>query len=70
MANVFSTAIMSCPASVNNRVRPQFADPIFWSEPLMTVADTPTPPLVQYVFVTSTGDEFVDNFDNQLVAAF
>lgn len=70
MANVFETALLSRKSSVNNRVRPQFADPIFWSDILMSRADVPPPPLVDYVLVTDTGDELVDEFNNQFVASY
>ena len=69
MANVFETALLARPSAVNNRVRPQFADPIFWSDILISTSDTPPPPLIQYTLVTDTGDELVDEFSNQLVAA-
>lgn len=70
MANIFETALLARPSSVNNRVRPQLADPIFWSDVLISTPDTPAPPLLQYTLVTDTGDEIVDEFTNQLVAAF
>ena len=70
MANVFETALLSRKSSVNNRVRPQLADPIFWSDILMSRKDVPPPPLVDYVLVTDTGDELVDEFNNQFVASY
>ncbi len=70
MANVFETALLSRKSSVNNRVRPQLADPIFWSDILMSRQDVPPPPLVDYVLVTDTGDELVDEFNNQFVASY
>ena len=70
MANVFETALLSRKSSVNNRVRPQLADPIFWSDILMSRQDVPPPPLVDYVLVTDTGDELVDEFNNQFVATY
>lgn len=70
MANVFETSLLCRQASVNNRVRPQFADPIFWSGVLISTPDNPAPPLLQYTLITDTGDELVDEFNNQLVAAF
>lgn len=69
MANIFDTALMARKGAVNNRVRPQLTDPIFWSDPLMSVADKPAPPLIEYVLITDTGDELVDEFNNQFVAA-
>ena len=70
MANVFETALLSRKSSVNNRVRPQLADPIFWSDILMSRQDVPPPPMVDYVLVTETGDELVDEFNNQFVATY
>jgi hypothetical protein len=70
MANVFETSLLSRQSSANNRVRPQLADAAFWSDVLISQPDTPPPPLLQYTLVTDTGDELVDGFDNQLVAAF
>ena len=70
MANVFETALLCRKASVNNRVRPQLADPIFWSDILISKADVPPPPLADYVLITDTGDELVDEFTNQFVATY
>jgi len=69
MANVFETSLLTRPSAVNNRVRPQFSDSAFWSAVLISTPDTPAPPLIQYTLVTGTGDELVDEFTNQLVAA-
>ena len=70
MANVFETSLLTRASSVNNRVRPQFSDSAFWSDVLISTPDIPAPPLLQYTLVTDTGDELVDEFTNQLVAAF
>lgn len=70
MANVFETSLLTRASSVNNRMRPQFSDSAFWSDVLISAPDTPKPPLLQYTLVTDTGDELVDEFTNQLVAAF
>ncbi len=70
MANVFETALLCRRASVNGRVRPQLADPIFWSDILISTVDASSPPLVDYALITDTGDELVDEFDNQLIASY
>jgi hypothetical protein len=70
MANTFETPILARTNSVNNRVRPLFSDQMFWSDVLMSTPDTPAPPLLQYTLITDTGDEIVDEFTNQLVAAY
>jgi len=70
MANVFETALLSRRSAVNNRVRPQFADPIFWPDILMSRVDAPPPPQLTYTLITSTGDELVDQFNNQFIAAY
>lgn len=67
MANVFETSLLCRKRLGLQQVRPQFADPIFWSDVLISIKDPPTPSAV-YTLSTDTGDDLVDEFNNQFVA--
>lgn len=68
MAKTFETSLLTRISSLNNRVRPLLSDQSFWSDVLMATPDKPPPPVVQYTLITDTGDELVDEFNNQFVA--
>lgn len=67
MANVFETSLLCRKRLGPQQVRPQFADPIFWSDVLITTEGPPAPAPI-YTLSTDTGDDLVDEFNNQFVA--
>jgi hypothetical protein len=69
MANPFETPILTRAYAVRGTLVPQLADADFWSPVLQSRRDyAPIPPGVDYL-VTDTGDFFIDELNNELVAA-
>lgn len=68
MANVFETALLCRQSAVARRVRPQLADPFFWSDVLISRPDF-FPVITEYNLVTDTGDQLVDEFNNPFIAS-
>lgn len=67
MASQFETSINSKRQGYFAGLRPAFSDRSFWSDVLMTPKEG-NPPDIVYSLVTSTGDRFVDNSSNPLIA--
>lgn len=67
MASQFETSLNSKRQGYFAGLRPALSDRAFWSDVLMTPSDANTPDII-YSLVTSTGDRFVDNSSNPLIA--
>lgn len=67
MASQFETSLNSKRQGYFAGLRPALSDRAFWSDVLMTPSDA-NPPDIIYSLVTSTGDRFVDNSSNPLIA--
>lgn len=67
MASQFETSLNSKRQGYFAGLRPALSDRAFWSDVLMTRSDA-NPPDIVYSLVTSTGDRFVDNSSNPLIA--
>jgi hypothetical protein len=63
----FDTPILSKPYVKYVGVVPLMADREFWS-PVIMCRQTQLPPDIIYTLVTATGDRFVDNLSNPLIA--
>jgi hypothetical protein len=63
----FDTPILSKPYVRQLGVVPVLADREFWS-PVIMSRQTQLPPDIIYTLVTATGDRFVDNLSNPLIA--
>lgn len=67
MPSPFESPINSKRQGYFAGLRPSFSDREFWSDVLMTTKEG-NPPDIIYSLVTSTGDRFVDNSSNPLIA--
>ena len=63
----FDVPVLVRPFSSNKGVTPLNADREFWSDVIMSRPQTVDPDII-YTLVTSSGDRFVDNLSNPLIA--
>ena len=67
MPSPFETLINSKRQGYFAGLRPAVSDRAFWSDVLMTSKEA-NPPDIIYSLITSSGDRFVDNSSNPLIA--
>lgn len=64
---IIDTPLLDRPFSKNRGITPVGSDRSFWSDVVMSRPETVQPDII-YTLVTSTGDRFVDNLSNPLIA--